>query len=112
MFAESNNIDKLIIEINKEFKNLKVSVEDFERIKKVWVASEVKIMDFIANVMYNQFDDIIRYKKILSNKISLIKSLEKSDVDKVIKNMDLKNVAIVKLLKSKERSEVSEKEKK
>ena len=112
LFAESNNIDKLIIEINKEFKNLKVSVEDFERIKKVWVASEVKIMDFIANVMYNQFDDIIRYKKILSNKISLIKSLEKSDVDKVIKNMDLKNVAIVKLLKSKERSEVSEKEKK
>ena len=61
----------MLEEIEEELDNINISEKDFERIKKVWIANEVKITDSIASMQRNIFSDIIIYNKIIDNKVDL-----------------------------------------
>lgn len=98
ILATSLEPDKLLDEIKYELKNLSISEKTFERIKKVWIANEVKMIDNIDATVNNMFDDIIKYNKIIPNRIDLIREMNLKTLEKLIKEIDFKNISIVKMI--------------
>jgi len=96
--ASTEDIDKLISEINKELKDINIDEATFERIKKVWIANEVKLTDYIEATVSNIYDDLIRYKKIIPNRVELIRKMKLAKLNKLISEIDFNNKAIVKMI--------------
>ena len=42
--------------------------------------------------------DIVRYNKIVDNKLKIIKGLNKKDLDRVIKELNLSNKVVLKMV--------------
>lgn len=101
IYAETENPDLLIDEIEKELENIEISLEDVDRLKKVWIANEVKTIDDIDSTIANYYDDIIRYHKVIDNKLELIRKMNKKTLDNLISNMKFNNRSKVILLPKK-----------
>ena len=99
--AESTDPKKFIDILNNYLNNISIKEEDLERLKKVWIANEVKMIDVIDNTVYNQYDDIIKYQDIIPNKVDIIRSLNKKEIDKIISNIKVNNTATVVMLPNK-----------
>lgn len=104
LFATTTSPSELIEEIKYELDNKQVSTKAFERIKKVWIANEVKIVDNIERMESNIYDDIIKYNKVIDNRIELIRKMEFKKLTKLLVDIDLSNISILKVL-SKEKSD-------
>ncbi len=98
LMASTTNPDKLIKEFKYELENLSITERAFERIKKVWIANEVKMIDSIDATVSNIYDDIIKYKKIIPNKLEIIRQLNIDTMNEIIENIDFQNLSIVKML--------------
>ena len=98
LMASSLDINKLEEEIKYELSNLSISLKSFERIKKVWIANEVKMIDNINSTVSNYYDDILKYKKIISNKIEIIRNMDIEKLNKLISLIDFNNMSIVKMI--------------
>ena len=98
IFASTNNSDELINEIIGEFKNISIDEDAFSRMKKVWIANEVKMADYVDSIEANIYDDILNYKRIIPNKLDLIRSLNISDMNNILKKIDFSNLAIIKFV--------------
>ena len=101
LYAETENPELLIDEIKTEIKNMKYTKDDLERIKKVWIANEVKMIDFIESTVSNIIDDKIKYNKLVDNKISLIRKINKQKLDEIVSKIDFSNYSKVILLPNK-----------
>ena len=99
LMASTVDPDKLIEIIKDELKNITISLNVFERIKKVWIANEVKIIDNVERAESNLFDDIINYGRVISNKTDLIRKMKISKLNNLIKEIDFDNISIVKMMK-------------
>lgn len=97
--AASIKPDELINEIISEFDNVKVEEDSFNRIKKVWVSKEIKMVDNIEEEADNIYYDILKYKKIIPNKIDIIKNMKFKILKDIVKNINFKNYSIVKMEK-------------
>ena len=93
--AKTKVPDKFLKEAEKHMKDIKFKEEDFERIKKLWIAGEVRIINNIKSTAYNIIEDEIHYKEFKNNKIKDIKSLSFDEFNKIIKDIDLSNVSRV-----------------
>ena len=98
ILATSLDPDKLLDEIKYELKNLSISEKTFERIKKVWIANEVKMIDTVDATVNNMFDDIIKYNRIIPNRVDLIREMNLKTLEKLIKEIDFKNTSIIKMI--------------
>lgn len=98
LVSSTNNPDELIKEVKWTFDNIVILKEDFERMKKVWIANEVKMIDYVDATVRNSYDDIIRYGKLIPNKVEQIRNLSLEELEKIIKLIDFKNCAVVKML--------------
>ena len=98
ILATTLDPDKLLDEIKYELKNLSITEKTFERIKKVWIANEVKMIDNIDATVNNMFDDIIKYNRIIPNRVDLIREMNLKTLEKLIKEIDFKNISIVKMI--------------
>ena len=98
LMASTINPDKLLEEIIYEFDNITISEKAFERIKKVWIANEVKAFDNINGAVNNLYDDILKYKEIIPNKIDIIRKMKLTTLNKLIKEIDFKNISVAKML--------------
>ena len=98
IMASSENPDELLEEIKNEFNNLKINEDDFKRIKKVWIANEVKMIDDIDSTVHNIYDDFLKYKTIIPNKIERIRNLDINVLRDLIGKIDFNNMAVVKML--------------
>ncbi len=96
--AESTAPDKFIERLKEALKNIKIPIDDLTRLKKVWIANEVKMIDVIDNTVYNQYDDILKYGNVIPEKIDIIRSLNKKEIDQVIKSININNTAVIKML--------------
>lgn len=103
MMASSDNPKELLSEIEFEIKNYKLDEETFKRIKKVWIANEVKMIDDIDSTVHNIFDDYLKYGCVISNKIDIIRGLEFDKLKEIFKSLDFSNKAVV-IMKNKETS--------
>ena len=57
--AESDKADMFIDELKDTLKNIKIKTADLERIKKVWIASEIRMIDNVEMTVDNIYSDFI-----------------------------------------------------
>ncbi len=91
--ADSEHPEKLIEKIKEELKDISVTEEDINRLKKVWISSEVMMIDNINISLENIVDDVIDYGKVIPNNVDIFRSLNKKEYDKMLKNIDLTNAS-------------------
>ena len=103
IMANTDKPNELIEEINKVLKDLNISKDAFERIKKVWISGEVKIYDAVEPVVNNSYDDIIKYNKLIDNRVDMIRDMSFDKLKKIIKNIDFNNKSIVKMTGNKKK---------
>lgn len=99
IYGVSIKPDELINEVLSEFNSITVDEESFNRIKKVWIAREIKMIDDIEGMADNLCYDLIKYKKVISNKIDIIKNMKFKVLKDLVKNTNFKNYSIVKMEK-------------
>ncbi len=97
ILASTENKDELLKEIKKELSNLNIDEDSFERIKKVWIANEVRITDNVDAVVSNLYDDMIKYNKIITNRVELIRKMKFSKLKKLLSEIDFSNYSVVKM---------------
>ena len=85
----------------KVLKELPIDNESFERIKKVWIANEVKIYDNVDLVVNNSYDDILKYEEIVPNRIDIIKKMKFKKLVDLVEKIDFNNISIVKMVNNK-----------
>ncbi len=95
IYAESIKPDELLQEIYQEFDHIVVTEEDLERLKKVFIAQEIKQADYVDGVTMSITNDLIRYHRLIHNPIELYKSLNIEELNKVLKAIEFKNRALV-----------------
>ena len=93
--AESEKPEELINKLKKELSNINVSEEDINRLKKVWISSEVIMIDNINMTLENTVSDILEYGKIISDRIDIFRSLNKEEYNNMLKNIDFTNTSTV-----------------
>ena len=101
LMATTPDPNELIKEIKKVLDTLPIDKESFERIKKVWIASEVKIYDNVDLVVGNSYYDILKYGEIIPNRIEMIKKMKYKKLEELVKSIDFDNISIVKMLSNK-----------
>jgi len=93
--AETERADIFKDLVDKYLINLKICKEDFQRIKRVWIASEIKITDNEDFLADSVLDDLITYDEFYTNRIDVIEKLNMKELNKVIKELDLENSCFV-----------------
>lgn len=96
--ASTDNPDEFIKEFKSEISNIKIDPDAFNRMKKVWIANEVKLFDDVDAVASNVSDDLIRYGDIIPNKVDLFRKLNIEDMNKIIEKIDFNNISYIKCL--------------
>ena len=91
--------DELIEQIDKYLKHLVIHPEDLERIKKVWISSEIIRSDYAENYLDYLVDDIIEYNRIVLDYVDLIRKMNMKELEKIVSKLNFKQRSIVKLLK-------------
>ena len=103
IMSSSEDPDELIKEIKDELSNVKINKNDFERMKKVWIANEVKMIDDVDSAVSNLYDDIIRYKGVIADKIDRIRGLDFKVMNEIVEKINFNNIAVVKMNKEEDK---------
>ena len=93
--ADSETPFELIEAIKKELANIEIPEEEINRLKKVWISSEVIMIDNINMSLENIVDDIMEFGNIIPNKVEIFRSLNKKDYDKMLSTIDFSNTSTV-----------------
>ena len=99
LMASSRKPEELIKRIKDELHDIKIDKKSFERKKKVWIANEVKMIDSVNATVNNFYDDIIKYKKIIPDKVDLIRKMKIEKLNDLINKIDFKNISVVTMEK-------------
>ena len=91
--------DEIINEVMSEFNNIVVDEESFNRVKKVWIAREIKMIDDIEETADNLCYDILKYNKVISNKIDIIKNMKFKVLKDLVSKIDFTNTSVVTMNK-------------
>lgn len=93
--AESEKPEELMEEIKKELEKMNLKEEELERIKKVWISSEVMMIDNIDVTLDNVLYDVIEYGDVIANKNEIYKTLNFQDLQDLMQNTDFSQVSKV-----------------
>ena len=104
IMASSDNPKELLNEIEKELDGFNFEEESFNRMKKVWIANEVKMIDDIDSTVHNLFDDYLKYGEIINNKVDVIREMSFEKLVDVYKKSDFNNRSVV-IMKDEKTSE-------
>lgn len=97
LLSTTKDPDQLLKEINYELNNISIPKRTFERIKKVWIANEIKMVDDIEREENNLFDDIISYNRVVNDRVELIRNMSSKVLNNLVKEIDLKHTSILKM---------------
>jgi len=92
---KSNNYDKVINEIDKVLKNVKISKEDLERKNKVNISNLLYIFDDISRTNKMFLNNKILYDDMYTNIYDVIKNMNKKELDKILNKLDLSNKSVL-----------------
>ena len=95
VMASSDNPKELLDEIENEINNVSFDEESFNRMKKVWIANEVKMIDDIDSTVHNLFDDLLKYNEVITNKVDVIRSLDYKTMIDIYNTLDFNNKSVV-----------------
>lgn len=97
--ANTNEPEILSERIDDYIKNIKFDELAFERMKKTWIASEIRMIDNISVTAYNVLDDIMDYHCYKNEKIKDKKKMNYSTLLKVAKSLNFDNKSLLILTK-------------
>lgn len=100
LINETDSYEQLLEKIENTLENIKISESDLERKKRVLISNELFSFENIEIINEMIIDNIIFEDKIEDDIIGLIKSLNIEELKEIIKEINLKNKAIV-ILKNK-----------
>ena len=95
IMASSDNPKELLKEVENELKMFEFDEESFNRMKKVWIANEVKMIDDVDSTVHNLFDDYLKYGEVVSNKVDMIRSMDFDEMRNVFERLDFNNRSVV-----------------
>ena len=98
VIVSTDNPDEFITEFKNELNNINISEEAFNRMKKVWISSEVKLFDYVDSVASNVSDDLIRYGDVIPDKIERFRKLNVEEMNDIILKIDFDNISYIKCL--------------
>lgn len=93
--ADSDRADVFKDLVDDYIKNIQISENDFERMKRVWIASEIRMSDCPDIEAENVLDDLITYNKIYPNRIDLIDKMNMKELNQLIKDLNFENSCFV-----------------
>ena len=93
ILSETIDPDSFLKDLKEEFSNMSFDKADFERIKKVWIASEVQMIDDITTSADNLYSDMLRYHKFIPDKVDKIRSMNFETLKKMINEIDFSNTS-------------------
>ena len=96
--ADVLNYPVYIKELENYLANLSIEEKDLERMKKVWISSEVIKTDYADNLVDNVVDELVNYHKVVDNYVELIKNMNVTTIMEVINSLDFSNKAIVRVV--------------
>ena len=96
--ADVLNYPVYIKELENYLANLPIEEKDLERMKKVWISSEVIKTDYADNLVDNVVDELVNYHKVIDNYVGLIKNMNITTMREVISSLDFSNKAIVRVV--------------
>ena len=97
LMASTIEPEELIKEVKSVLEKTDIDEDSFNRIKKVWISREIKAIDSIDCTVDNSYNDILNYKKIIPNKLDIIKNMKYKVLKDLIKKIDFKNISVVKM---------------
>jgi len=96
--ADSEYADLFKDTIDKYLNNIKVYEEDFNRIKKILIASEIRISDNLPILADGIMNDFVKYNKVILDHVSLIKKLDFNILCDLIKKINFQNNSFILML--------------
>ena len=105
--ASSTEPDRLLSEVQYELDHCSIPRNAFERIKKVWIANEVKLVDSIFKMESYLYDDILHYQKVIPNRVDRIRKMSLTTINRLIKNIDFHNTSIVKMICKEKKEDIN-----
>ena len=99
--AESEYADLFVEKVDKVLINPNILQEDFERLRKIWIASSIRRIDDCTYLCDSFMQDILTYQKIIDHH-ELIDCLDFQEFLSVIKKIDFNNKTFVLMLPNKE----------
>lgn len=103
-YVNTDKTDEFLDEFYKYIKNLDLNLDAFNRIIKLWVASEVRMIDQVIATAKNIVYDLIDYGEFKNDKIKDIRSLDYNTLLEVYKKLDFNSKCIVNLKSNKEKT--------
>ena len=100
--AESDKADLFKEMVDECLKNITITEEDINRQKKMWIASEIRLGDHIDVLVDGIQEENMLYGSPNFERVNFIKSLNKKELDQVIKELDISNSSFVLMLPKKE----------
>ena len=95
ILGETENIDRLLSQLENKIENLEITEEEFER-KKIGIQSSYVFMsDNIFSMNEKIMNNIIKYNEIKTDDIEYTKNLNYKKAQDIIKKLNLKNKNIV-----------------
>ena len=95
LIAESKEPKKLFKETIKRIKDIVITEEDVERVKKVKIANDVYATDKVSSIIGMIDSSLVENGDILYNRIDLIKSITLEDILNIKKDIDLNNYSFI-----------------
>lgn len=99
IMASTDNPKELLNEIEEEIADYSFTEEDFKRMKKVWIANEVRMIDDIDSTVHNVFEEYLKYGKVMAEKIDKIRNMDYDTLLEIFENIDFDNKAVVVMRK-------------
>jgi len=99
LINETNKYNEFLSRVRERLSKLEVSIDDFNRKKKVLISNEIFAYENIENVNDIIVDNIIYDNKLEYNPIEVIQELDYDELNKLIKQFDIKNTSTIVLKK-------------
>ena len=99
LINETNKYNEFLDRVKERLSKLEVSIDDFNRKKKVLISNEIFAYENIENVNDIIVDNIIYDNKLEYNPIEIIQELDYDEFNKLIKKLDISNSSTVILKK-------------
>ena len=92
---------------------LKVPLKEQENLKELFrileehgmeqeKAQVLQMADYIDSTVHNVYDDMIRYHKVIPNKVDIIRKMDMKTLEKIVSSIDFHNMSVVTMMPQEE----------
>ena len=96
--ADSNYADLFKDTVDKYLKNIKITKEDIERVKKISIAGEIRSSDNVSRIARDIGNTYVTFNKVYLDGIKYIKKMNVEELEKVINSISFDDNSFVLML--------------